>query len=128
MKRPKATLDDVIRRIVGHIRRNGKIIAVGCEGALVDELMPVLNRLNIRCKGCSRAEIILAAIDTAVRTGELERFDDGIDLVIALPNEWPPADLVGFFTISDADFEPLVSPSLFRHVRGSKAWRELSQY
>jgi hypothetical protein len=128
-RRPKATLDDVISRIVGHVKGKGKIIGAPCEGVLVDELSPVLNRLCIDYKGHTRAEVILAAITKAVEDGTLERFDDGIDLIIALPNEWPPERLRAFTTISDDDFEPLYESCLLRHTRNKHfALRELTHH
>lgn len=127
MRTRQAVLECAVERIVGHVKKHHKIIESKSLGLLIDELLPVTNRIG-SFRGCRR-RLILDAIDLAVKQDRLGRFQDEYGVIIALPNEWPPAFLQAFPTIGDDDFEPLYAPDVFRHVRGvSPALLELSNH
>ncbi len=120
----KNKLDIIADRIVAEVTRQHKIIAKPCEGALIDELRGTVAR--VRLGRMSSTEIILAGLKRAIQRGDLGRFDDEFGIVIALPNEWPPADLESFSLTSDEDFAPIYEPSVLRHLRDPHVWSELS--
>ena len=124
----KNKLDIIADRIVAEVTRQHKIIAAPCEGALVDELRGTISRVRFGRHRMTSTEIILAGLNRVIERGDIERFDDEFGIVIALPNEWPPADLESFSLMSDEDFAPLYESGVLRHLRDPRAWSELSLY
>lgn len=122
----KSSIDIVADRIVSYIAREHKIIAGPSEGALVDELHDSGVLTRVKTGRQNRTEFILAAVRRAVQAGDLERFDDQYGVVFALPNEWPPADLVAFSATSDEDYSLLFDPKMFRYIRNVNSMTELS--